>query len=344
MRFKRELAAALAIIAAIAGAGFASGREIVAFFSGAGWASWPGIAVACASLGLFTAMLARLAQRGRAASLAGIYASAMSRECGDAVALLHSLAMLLTTSVMLAAAGELGALAIGLRLACPLAIVAALGMGLLLSSRGFQRLRLLGALLAPCLFLFYLALALDPSPAPQAFYTAPAYSVSGNAIAAVLLGALYASLNAAMSGGVLAEVCQDGISPKRLGWLTGGLLLLLLVPANAAMLRGGSAVRELALPSVVLAARWGSFGFYLTIAVMWLCVVTTLGAALGSIRGMAVEKGLNARLAITCAILASLLLGAVGFPALVQIGYPLLGWVCALCLLALIPFLGEEAP
>ena len=36
--------------------------------------------------------------------------------------------------------------------------------------------------------------------------------------------------------------------------------------------------------------------------------------------------------------------GSVGFPALVQIGYPLLGWVCALCLLALIPFLGEEAP
>lgn len=342
MKKREEWSAALGIVAAIAGAGFASGREIVTFFSGAGWASWIGVVLAAAFLGLFAAMLATLARRGKAVTLPGIYSAIMNRECGDAVALLHGLAMLLTTSVMLTAGGELGALALNLRWAYLLGLLATLGLGLLLSSRGFRLLRVFGAFLAPCLFLFCVALALDPSPAPRAFIAVASHDISGNVVAACLLGALYAALNAAMSGSVLSELAQGPVEPRGLGLRTGLLLLALLVPANAALLRAGPAVRELALPNVVLAARWGTVGFCLSIASMWLCVATTLGAALGSLRGLAAERGLNPRLALLLAVIAGILLGVIGFPALVRVGYPLLGWVCALALIALVPFLKED--
>ena len=344
MRKHRELGAACAIVAAIAGAGFASGREIVTFFTCAGWASWLGIAAASALLGALTAMLLRLAARGGAASFSGIYRTAMGPECGEAVAVLHGLTMLLTLAVMLTAAGELGALALNLRYAYPLAMAATLATALALSGGGFRGLRRMGLALAPLLAVYYLALALDPRPAPRAFNALPAGdTITGNVLAAVLLGGLYAALNAAMSGGVLASFSGDGLSPRRLGACTGALLFALLAPANAALLRAGASVRRLALPGVVLAARWGAAGFWLSLLAMWACVVTTLAAALGSLRSQAMEYGLDPRLAVLLAILGGALLSAIGFAPLVRIGYPLLGWGCALSLLALIPFLKSDS-
>ena len=345
MRLRRELGTAFAVVSAIVGAGFASGREIVTFFTCAGWASWLGVAAATGLLGALTAMLAALARRGGARSFPGIYAAAMGRECGEAIQLLHGVTMLLTATVMLAAGGELGALALPFRYAYPIALAATLLLGLVLARRDFRLLQGLGALLAPAMFVYYLCLALDGSPAPRPYLAAEVtVDLSGNVVAACFLGALYAALNAAMSGGVLAALAHGVLRPRRVGLLTGALLLALLVPANAALLRAGEGVRALALPGVVLAARWGTTGFYASVLVMWLSVLSTLAAALGSLRGQAAEVGLKPRLAVLAASLAALCLSVVGFQPLVRVGYPVLGWICAVTLLALVPFLREDEP
>ena len=67
MRIPAALRSALAIVAAIVGAGFASGREVMTFFSEMGAASWLGVGVACALVGGITAMLAQLGARKRKA-------------------------------------------------------------------------------------------------------------------------------------------------------------------------------------------------------------------------------------------------------------------------------------
>ena len=342
MRFenRRENSTAFAVVAAIVGAGFASGREISTFFTCTGWASWLGILCASSLLGLLTAVLAALAQRDNVFSFPGLYRSVMGRECGDAIEFLHGTTMVVTASVMLSAAGELGALAINLHCAYALSLLLSLITGILLSRNHFSLLRTIAAILVPLISIYYTCLALDPTPVPRQFLAfEDSFGLSGNVVAACLLAALYAALNTAMSGGVLTSLAHGGIRPRRLGLKIGLLLLALLVPANAALLRAGTSVRRMALPSVVLAARWGKAGFYLSAFVTWLSVVTTLAASLGSLRGQAEAHGLRPGLAVPAASFAALCLSAVGFTPLVRVGYPLLGWICAMSLLGLIPFL-----
>ena len=344
MRLDGELGVALAVVAAIVGAGFASGREIAAFFSQTGWASWAGVVCAAAAMGALAAMLAEFARRTGARGFPELYAAVMSPACGDAVRVLHGMTMLLTAAVMLTAGGELGALVVPIVRAYPLSLAGTLALGLLLSRRDFRPLRRLGAVLAPLVALFYLALALDGSPAPVEGLWMPveAEELSGNLLAAMFLGFLYAALNAAMSGGVLAGLCRAGIRPRRVGWLTGTLLLLLLAPANAALVRGGAEARRLALPSVALAARWGMAGYYVSVSVLYLSALTTLTAALGCLRGQAAALGLNPRLGTVAAGLAAACLSVIGFQSLVRVGYPMLGWGCALTLLSQTVILREE--
>jgi len=68
MPTKADWQSALAICAAIIGAGFASGREIVSFFSGFSAASWLGIPVSAAGIGLLIYVIMLLAARTRARS------------------------------------------------------------------------------------------------------------------------------------------------------------------------------------------------------------------------------------------------------------------------------------
>ena len=343
MDLKGEWGSALAVTAAIVGAGFASGREIVTFFSCTGWASWIGIAIACALIGALTAMLAEFVRRTGARSFPGIYARAMNRACGDSVQVLHGITMLLTASVMLTAGGELGALTLPLHNAYPVSMAGTLLLAVLLIRRRLQALSWMGMLLVPLVCIYYFCLAIDPAPAPvRALNDAGMSEMPGNVAAAGFLGMLYAALNAAMSGGVTAAQTRPGTHPKRLGLLVALMLLAMLIPANAALLRAGVGVRRLALPGVVLAARWGSAGFYVSAFIMWMSVVTTLAAALGSIGAQAQEVRLNPRTAVCLASLMAACLSVVGFRGLVQVGYPLLGWACTLILLALVPFLPEE--
>lgn len=326
------------MVAAVVGAGFASGREIVVFFSGWGAASWLGIVAASAGVGFLTSILSGFAMRTREDSFPGIYRSVMGERCGEAVQVLHGLLMMMTGGVMLAAGGELGSLALPVRYAYPLGMALTLLMGALLSRLGIRALAAVGGTLVPAVVIYYLLMALDGRPAVP-FASAQHTAVTlGSFPLCFILGMLYASLNIAMAGGVVCLTGQQCVSPRNLGLLTAGCMLLMLLPANAAFLRAGSWVREMALPSVVLAARWGVAGYYASITVLYLAVVTTMCAALSSMSAQGRLLGLKrgAALALSCA--GSLLLAVCGFEQLVNVGYPLMGWSCAFVLLALLAF------
>lgn len=115
----RDIRVALAMVAAIVGAGFASGREIVVFFSGMGAFSWLGILAGSAACGFLTGMLVHFAMRTRSASLPQVYARVMDEHCGDAAQMMHGGLMLLTGAVMVSGGAELGALTINLHSGAP---------------------------------------------------------------------------------------------------------------------------------------------------------------------------------------------------------------------------------
>jgi uncharacterized membrane protein YkvI len=85
--------------------------------------------------------------------------------------------------------------------------------------------------------------------------------------------------------------------------------------------------------------RWGVGGYYLSIAALFLAVVTTLSAALSSLGAGLEEMGLGSRRAIFFASAAALMLSMAGLTVLVGVGYPAVGFVCALMLLLLISYL-----
>ena len=113
----------------------------------------------------------------------------------------------------------------------------------------------------------------------------------------------------------------------------------MLIPANWALLRAGAETRQMALPSVVMAQRWGVAGYYLSICALFAAVVTTLSAALSALRAQLAELGLRPNQALFFSCAAALMLSMAGLTALVGVGYPAVGLVCAVMLLILLSYL-----
>jgi hypothetical protein len=88
MRKAVNLSAALSAVAAMVGAGFASGRELVVFFAGQGTPSWLGVLIACAGAGFLTGAVAALSRRTGRRDLPGVFSRTIGRgsgtsRCGD---------------------------------------------------------------------------------------------------------------------------------------------------------------------------------------------------------------------------------------------------------------------
>ena len=83
-------------------------------------------------------------------------------------------------------------------------------------------------------------------------------------------------------------------------------------------------------------------GYYAVIALMTVAVITTLGAMLSSLRDQAVSLGLPRTPALLVGTGLSVVMSACGFELLVNIVYPLLGWVCSFALLSLLFYWPDE--
>ena len=334
MPTKTDWKTSLAICAAIIGAGFASGREIVSFFAGLGSASWLGVITASVVSGLLIYVIMHLAQHTRARTLPCIYDTLMGKRCREAVSVLHGLLCLCAASAMLSAGAELGALTF------PVPHSHALGLALTLCAAlaslmvGLDSLSVLGGVLTGLTVLYYAAIA-------SGSHAAPSFSTDGLFLT-VPLGVLYASFNVALVGGTICLSAHQGASPARTARLTGFLLFVLIACANRALLGAEDNILRAALPAVLLTARWGLIGYYSTIVCMWLAVLTTLCAMLHSLSALLSETGMTPRKALILGVSASCALSVCGFEMIVNTAYPLLGWVCTVALVVLMLFLPEK--
>ncbi len=329
MRKAVNLSAALSAVAAMVGAGFASGRELVVFCAGQGAASWLGVAVACAGMGFLTGAVAALAKRTGKRDLPGIFERTMGRGSGIAMRVVYSALLVLCAAAMLSTGATLGALTFPVHGALLIGTAATFLCALLLTRRG--ALSAVGLALVVGMAVWYLALGAGQGGG--------GVRVAGSAMISAASGMIYAAFNATVAAGVVCLDAAEGTRPVRVGLYTGLLMAAMLVPANWALLRTGVETRQMALPSVVMAQRWGVGGYYLSIAALFLAVVTTLSAALSSLGAVLEEMGLGSRRAIFFASAAALMLSMAGLTVLVGVGYPAVGFVCALMLLLLISYL-----
>lgn len=327
-----EMRIALAAIAAIVGAGFASGREIASFFTAHGRWWGLGVVLCCAATGLIVAMLVRLARRTGSTSLGQLYSRVMDERCGESVQVVCAMLLLTVCAAMCSAAAEMGALALSGWFARPAGTACAVAAALLGAKDG-KKLAASGAAAAAIIFAFYLVICMRAegqwARSPQ-----DGLMVSG------CLGVLYACLNTALAAGVICAQGQRAASPARAGLFTGILLFCLLMPACMAVGRLGKT--DMALPSVMLAGEMGAFGFWMSLAALFAAAISTLATCFFSLKEIFGQAGLPEKFCMPAAVIAPLMLSAVGFSPIVDVGYPLLGFLCAMLLPALALFLNDD--
>lgn len=305
---------AWAIVGAVIGAGFASGREVAAFFSRYGPLSWLAVGaavvvIAWVSLGVMRAPGVPEAWRGRWP--------------GRVWQGMFMVLLAATGGAMLAGAGEIAALIVPLHGAYWMGLLSTLCLALWLSERRLVGLARLSQGLTVCLIaVMVIGLTL---PRLRGVWVEDA--ANGALLPESLLrGLCYGGFNVALASPVLDETAA-ALPPKerrrcvaRASLILGALLLL----GNGVLLRH-PALLGAALPYVELLGFWGRWGMGLGGAALYLAVLTTLVACL---RGLAAL--LRRRWLLCLPVLAALL----GFAGAVDKLYPLLGGGCFLLLAA----------
>jgi uncharacterized membrane protein YkvI len=329
MRKAVNLAAALSAVAAMVGAGFASGRELVVFFSGQGVPSWLGVAVACVGAGFLTGAISAFAKRTGRRELPGVFARTMGRSSGIMMQVVYTTLLILCAAAMLSTGATLGALTFSFHGSFLLGTAITLACALLLTRRG--ALSMAGLALVVLMTGWYIALGAGQS--------ATDIRVGGSFGISAASGMIYAAFNATVAAGVVCLNAGKDVKPTRVGLYTGLLLAAMLIPANWALLRTDVYTRQMALPSVVMAQRWGVAGYYLSICALFVAVVTTLSAALSALRAQLTELGLRPTQAVFFSCAAALALSMAGLTTLVGVGYPAVGLMCAVMLLILLSYL-----
>ena len=155
----KELRAALAVMGAVAGTGYASGRELVLFFAQLGRASWVGIGFAAVVFALLTALLCRWAGTSGATGFAGACRQLLGPRTGGVAGAMHALLMALTAAMMLRGAGEIGALTLPVRNGFLWGAGIALALALLVNLARLRPLPWVGGAALATGVLFYAALA-----------------------------------------------------------------------------------------------------------------------------------------------------------------------------------------
>ncbi len=325
-----ERRAALAAVAATAGAGYASGRELVLFFAQLGAMSWLGIVFAAVCYGLLASALCRCAMRTGGRTPGAFLRRLLGRGTGAAASALHGVLMSLTAAVMLVSAGETGALTLpvqhGGAWGMALGLAAALGLCLAYP----EAMPALGLVTAVVGVGLYAGLALDPRPVRVYTRAETELALENSAGAAVLLAAMYAALNASVGGDCLLRFSGSRVDPARVGLWGGGLMALLLACANGAILRGGRQLLGQALPAVILASRWGIAGFWLCALFSFLCAVGTLAATLGALLRKLEAGGPERAAGVMLLALAAALALTRGMDGAMERAYPAVGWLTAL--------------
>ncbi|MCL2810387.1 MAG: hypothetical protein FWD25_00645 [Clostridia bacterium] len=326
----RVIQVGLALVGAVIGAGFASGREVMRFFAQYGVWGYAGAALAAAAMGVLALRVMGLAARCGARSFGGLSRHLLGRFGGMAGGLLFVALLSVTGAAMLSGAGELAAIVLPIGPAYAVGYYGMLLCALLVAWRGMGGLAACGGVLVPLCCCLYVPLILLPA-AGEGVALAPVAHWQ-----AIPMALSYAALNIALAAGLLCE-SGPGLSGSghRRAALTGGAVLGgLLLLAIITLERGPGELRTAPLPMVALAAKLGKPGFYLSAAVLCLAMLSTLATVLRGLF-MQMPEGWSGpiRWMLPCA--CCFLLGLVGFDSLVGTVYPALGWCAAALIVAL---------
>lgn len=337
MSEKGGMSGLAACVGAVVGAGFVSGREVIAFFTRYGaHAPWL-IALSSAAMALLCGLCMRRARRVGTENWWDLYGG-MPAWVRVGARLCAAMMLSVAGGAMVSASGWLTALLWANEWAYPLGAVGTLLSAWLVGRRSLGALGRVSGLLTAVLIGALIAARMGESDFPGAVLAPPAGSLAWAAVRAVA----YAAMNLTLAIGV---VCRMAGGPgERTPWLCGGLGAVL---AALLMLGSGLYARhpELAsadFPIVRLLARYGRAGFVTSAALLYLAVFTSLAAVTCALDSAVAGRGpyLRAALAMGLPLAVSL----VGFEGIVDGLYAPAGLACLMLVLAPLALRRQTAP
>lgn len=326
------LRVAAALIGAVIGAGFASGRELATFFGPLGGRAGLGIGLSAVAMAAGAVAVASVARRCGGAEYGALLTATAGPRLGALLDRLLTGFLFLTASVTLAGGAAL--LQTTYRWGPPAALLATALLASLVTWRGAAGLLRAGAWLVVPLLLALLAVA-GASLASGTGPTAPAPPAPGGPppgpLAPAAAGLLYAGLNLLLASGLIAAAVRHeppGAAATG-GAAAGAALGLLAWILWRALAAAGPEVTRAELPVAALAARLGPWAGTAYAVAFYLAVLTTVAAAASALaERTAPARWAKAPLLVWLAALPA----GLGFAGLVRMIYPPMGLLGAVWL------------
>ncbi len=334
----RNIDGALACIGAVVGAGFASGREIMVFFSRYGKFSWLLILLATGVMCAICALVMRRISRCRSRHWCAMYEGYPNflKILGEGCIFLL---MAVTGGAMISAAGELVSLLLPIRFAYAVGVLFTLLLAYVLGRKSMKPLAAIsGVLTAGMLISYFLILATVP-PADEMVHLASPLTLSEGLKASVSALA-YGGMNMAIALGVVCECAGDRARNRNRTALYFGITMTLLLFVSNYLYLQHEELQSVSLPIVRLLNGLGRTGYYLSVTMLYLAVLTSLTAILCTLQKLSDTYVPSKPWANAATLCIPLLFSLIGFGKIVEAVYAPIGLCCLL--LIFLPLLGRR--
>lgn len=328
MSWRIAFQVAATYVGAVMGAGFASGQEIQQFFARyRGFGLW-GILISAGLFALLGWMMLDLQKRWKIHSYSEFFRRLFGQKWGQRADILVSALLFIGMLAMLSGAGALFEQYFALPRWAGIVLTGAV-IAVALWQRG-EGVLWINTVLIPVKFMFCLGIGLAAVLLAHRGESEGVARLSSPILNSWILSAvLYVSFNLTLAMVVFASLGKEVQKPgARLGALLGGLALGAFALVIALALLRFPEVQGMEIPMVAVAGKLGNWPAFLYMVVLWLAMVT---AAIGdgfSLVSRVVAGGYLGYGQSTVLLLVLVMpMAGVKFSQLVQIGYPIFGYV-----------------
>lgn len=329
MQWKTTFQVAATYVGAVMGAGFASGQEIQQFFVRFGHWGLVGIILSSALFSLIGWGMLDLQERWKISTYNEFFDHLLGSKLGRWADWLISILLFVGMIAMISGSGALFYECLGFSKWMGI-FLTGLVIGLALWYRG-EGVLWINAVLIPLKFVFCLGITIasivfiSSGHNHQEVTTIPHPIIKNWVLSSILFVSFNATLAMVVFASLGREIQKRG---ARLGAAIGGVALgLFAFSIGAALLRFPD-IWTLEIPMVAIAGKLGEWPAFFYVVVLWLAMIT---AAVGngfSLVSRVVDSGkLSYGYATLCLLILVLPLGGVKFSQIVQLIYPLFGYL-----------------
>lgn len=336
---------AFTYIGTIVGAGFATGQEILQFFSRYGWMATITITLAGLLFIWLGTKVMLLANQIKASSYEDLNRYLFGPRLGNAFSLFSLVVLFGINAVMLAGAGSVFREHFNLPYQYGLLFTLLLAYGVI--TGGLKALMAVNSLVVPMMFLFSILMVTAAIGSPNAGNWLT-WSSDYNPVRIWTAPLLYVAFNLATAQAVLVPLGAATKNPhllKKGGWLGGIGISLMLLGGHFALSSQMPGIAQFEIPMSHLIGRLGHGVQLAFIAVIFGEIFTTL---IANVYGLTLQLRQRTSFSyngiVLSILLASYVVGQIGFSTLLSTLYPLFGVISMLWFVRMIHPRGTAPP